>query len=157
VAAVSVRGIAAKVGVAPNAVYTYFPDKAAVVRALVDRLVGEAGRSGGAGDGARPWREGVEALALDLRAQLSAHPGAVTLLTGGPLTGPGARAVEGRLQDLLGTAGLGRADAARGAHLLVAHVLGSVALADGGQPADGEQYRWELHRLLDGLTGARPA
>ncbi|HZB21883.1 MAG TPA: helix-turn-helix domain-containing protein, partial [Blastococcus sp.] len=27
--AASVRGIAARVGVAPNAVYTYFPDKAA--------------------------------------------------------------------------------------------------------------------------------
>ncbi len=32
-AAASIRGIAAKVGVAPNAVYTYFPDKAAVVKA----------------------------------------------------------------------------------------------------------------------------
>ena len=32
--AASVRGIAARVGVAPNAVYTYFPDKAAVERAV---------------------------------------------------------------------------------------------------------------------------
>ncbi len=39
--AVSVRGIAARVGVAPNAVYTYFPGKAAVVQALVERLLGE--------------------------------------------------------------------------------------------------------------------
>src|SRR3954465_6587968 len=35
--AATLRGIAAKVGVAPNAVYTYFPDKAAVVKALVER------------------------------------------------------------------------------------------------------------------------
>jgi TetR/AcrR family tetracycline transcriptional repressor len=33
----SVRGIAARVGVAPNAVYTHFPDKAAVASALVGR------------------------------------------------------------------------------------------------------------------------
>ena len=39
--AASVRGIAARVGVAPNAVYTYFPDKAAVVKALVERLLWE--------------------------------------------------------------------------------------------------------------------
>ena len=39
--AASVRGIAAKVGVAPNAVYTYFRDKAAVFTALVERLLGE--------------------------------------------------------------------------------------------------------------------
>jgi AcrR family transcriptional regulator len=32
--AVSVRAIAAKVGVAPNAVYTYFPDKAAVIKRI---------------------------------------------------------------------------------------------------------------------------
>ena len=37
----SVRGIAAKVGVAPNAVYSYFPDKSSVIRALVERLFGE--------------------------------------------------------------------------------------------------------------------
>ena len=41
-AAASVRGIAAKVGVAPNAVYTYFPDKAAVVTALAERLLGQS-------------------------------------------------------------------------------------------------------------------
>ena len=37
----SLRGIAAKVGVAPNAVYTYFPDKSAIIRALVERLFSE--------------------------------------------------------------------------------------------------------------------
>jgi AcrR family transcriptional regulator len=39
--AASVRGIAARVGVAPNAVYTYFPDKASVIKALGERLPGE--------------------------------------------------------------------------------------------------------------------
>ena len=72
--AASIRGIAAKVGVAPNAVYTYFPDKAAVVKALVERLLGEVDHDVFA-DRSRPWRERVEALALDLRAHLSAHPG----------------------------------------------------------------------------------
>ena len=71
----SVRGIAARVGVAPNAVYTYFPDKAAVVRALVERLLGEVDHDVFA-DREQPWRERVEALALELRARLSAHRGA---------------------------------------------------------------------------------
>ena len=61
------RGIAARVGVAPNAVYTYFPDKAAVVKALVERLLGEVDHDVFA-DRSRPWRERVEALALELRA-----------------------------------------------------------------------------------------
>src|ERR671921_989297 len=68
--AASVRGIAARVGVAPNAVYTYFPDKAAVVRALVERLLGEVDH-GAFADRTQPWRHRVESLALELRARLS--------------------------------------------------------------------------------------
>jgi AcrR family transcriptional regulator len=37
--AASVRGIAARVGVAPDAVYIHFPGKAAVIQALVERLL----------------------------------------------------------------------------------------------------------------------
>src|SRR6201995_4451007 len=70
-AAVSVRGVAARVGVAPNAVYTYFPDKAAVIRALVDRLFGEIDH-GVFADRAQPWRQRVESLAVELRARRGA-------------------------------------------------------------------------------------
>jgi hypothetical protein len=44
--AASVRGIAVRVGVAPNAVYTYFPDKASVIKALGERLLGEVPQGG---------------------------------------------------------------------------------------------------------------
>src|SRR3954471_22207786 len=70
-AAVSVRGVAARVGVVPNAVYTYFPDKAAVVRALVERLLGEVNRDVFA-DRSQPWRLRVQALTLELRERLTA-------------------------------------------------------------------------------------
>ena len=83
----SIRGIAAKVGVAPNAVYTYFPDKAAVIRALVDRLFGEIDH-GVFADRTQPWRQRVESLAVELRARLAAHPGAVTLMIGQPRDRP---------------------------------------------------------------------
>ncbi len=59
--AASIRGIAAKVGVAPNAVYTYFPDKAAVIKGLVERLLGGSTTTcsptgnGPGGNGWRPW------------------------------------------------------------------------------------------------------
>ena len=125
--AASVRGIAARVGVAPNAVYTYFPDKAAVVKALVERLLGEVDHDVFA-DRRRPWRERVEALALDLRARLSAHPGAVSLMVGGPMDGPHALALNERLLELLADAGLDRTDAARASYLLIVYVFGSMAL-----------------------------
>ena len=101
----SVRGIAAKVGVAPNAVYTDFPDKAAVIRALVDRLFGEVDH-GDFTDRAQPWRQRVESLAVELRARLAAHPGAVTLMIGQPRIGPHALTLGERLLELFADAGL---------------------------------------------------
>ena len=133
--AASIRGIAARVGVAPNAVYTYFPGKAAVFEALVERLLGEVDHDAFA-DRSRPWRDRVEAVALELRQRLSAHPGAVPLLVGGPLNGPHALAINERLLQLLADAGLDPGDAARAAYLLFAYVVGSMALeiSDARQP-----------------------
>ncbi len=133
--AASVRGIAARVGVAPNAVYTYFPDKAAVVKALVERLLGGVDHDVFA-DRSRPWRERVEALALDLRAHLSTHPGAVGLMIGGPMDGPHALALNERLLELLADAGLDPTAAARASYLLIVYVFGSIALevADQHEP-----------------------
>jgi TetR/AcrR family transcriptional regulator, tetracycline repressor protein len=124
---VSVRGIAARVGVAPNAVYTYFADKAAVIRALVERLFGEVDH-GVFADRAQPWRQRVESLAVELRARLAAHPGAVILMIGQPRTGPNALALSERLLQLFADAGLTPTDAARASHLLFGYVFSSVAL-----------------------------
>src|SRR5439155_20190767 len=63
--AVTVRGIAAQVGVAPNAVYTYFPGKAAVLRALVERLLSEVDPDGLTGPN-RPWRQRLRSWAAEL-------------------------------------------------------------------------------------------
>ncbi|HET6625421.1 MAG TPA: TetR/AcrR family transcriptional regulator [Nocardioidaceae bacterium] len=133
--AASIRRIAAEVGVAPNAVYTYFPDKAAMERAVVERLLGDVDH-GAFSARNHPWRRRVEALALDLRANLAAHPGAVPLFMGGPMGGPHALGLNEQLLELLDDAGLGPQDAARAAYLLVVFVLGSLALnvADLRQP-----------------------
>jgi TetR/AcrR family tetracycline transcriptional repressor len=125
--AASVRGIAARVGVAPNAVYTYFPDKAAVIKALVERLLGEVDQDVFA-DRTQPWRLRVESLALELRHRLTAHPGAVPLMIGGPMNGPQALTLNERLLQLLADAGLEPADAARASYLLIVYVFGSIAL-----------------------------
>jgi TetR/AcrR family tetracycline transcriptional repressor len=125
--AASVRGIAAKVGVAPNAVYTYFPDKAAIIRALVERLFGEVDH-GVFADRAQPWRQRVESLAIELQARLAAHPGAVILMIGQPRTGPHTLALGERLLELFADAGLTPTAAARASHLLFGYVFSSVAL-----------------------------
>ena len=154
--AASVRAIAARVGVAPNAIYTYFPDKAAVVDALVERLHGEVDHDVFA-DRSQPWRERVEALALELRAKLSAHPGAVSLLVGSRLDGPVAQALTERLLQLLADAGLDPTDAARASYLRFVHIFGSLVLevADVRQavPLPAESERIATRRLA---FSARP-
>lgn len=125
--AASIRGIAAAVGVAPNAVYTYFPDKAAVVEALIERLLGEVNHDVFA-DRTQPWRLRLEALALELRQRLSDHPGAVPMMMGAPLNGPHALTLNERLLELLADAGLGPVAAARAAYLLIVYAFGSIAL-----------------------------
>jgi TetR/AcrR family transcriptional regulator, tetracycline repressor protein len=155
--AASVRGIAARVGVAPNAVYTYFPDKAAVFKALVERLLGKVDH-GVFADRKQPWRQRVESLALELRALLAAHPGRVTLLIGGPMDGPHALALNERLLELLGDAGLDPTDAARAAYLLIVYVFGSMALevadvATAG-PLPPESERVALRRSAFAATPA---
>jgi TetR/AcrR family tetracycline transcriptional repressor len=133
--AASVRGIAARIGVAPNAVYTYFADKAAVYEAIVERLLGEVDH-GVFADREKPWPQRVESLALELRARLSAHPGAVPLMVNSPLVGPRALALNERLLELFADAGLDATEAARGSYLLIVYVFGSVALevADAYRP-----------------------
>jgi TetR/AcrR family tetracycline transcriptional repressor len=134
-AAVSIRGIAGRVGVAPNAVYTYFPDKAAVVKALVERLLSQVNRDAFV-DRAQPWRLRVEALALELRQRLTTHSGVVPLMISAPVNGPQALALHEALLDLLADAGLSPADAPRTSYLLFVYMLGSIVLlvADAEEP-----------------------
>jgi TetR/AcrR family transcriptional regulator, tetracycline repressor protein len=141
---VSVRGIAAQVGVAPNAVYTYFPDKAAVLQALVEHLLGQVNHDQFT-DPTVPWRDRIRALAVELRTELLAHPGAVHLLLASPLNGPNALAVGETMLGILADAGLDRDAAARASYLLSIYVLGSIALKvaglDHGGPPPPENER----------------
>jgi AcrR family transcriptional regulator len=155
VEAASVRGIAARIGVAPNAVYTYFDDKAAIHEAIVQRLLGEVDR-GVFADREMPWPQRVESLALELRARLSAHPGAVPLLVSGPLGGPRGLALNERLLELFADAGLDAAEAARRSYLLIVYVFGSVALevADAHRPGPLEPESERVQRRREAFAQA---
>jgi TetR/AcrR family transcriptional regulator, tetracycline repressor protein len=157
VEAVSVRSIAARLGVAPNAVYTYFPSRAAVLQAVVDRLIGEQDLDVLGGDA--PWPERVRAFALGVRANLLRHPGAAGLLMGTPMSGPNALEVVERLLAVLAEAGLSPLDAARAGHAIIAHVLGAIALEasefDPTKPAPPEPDRVVARRLRFAALSAK--
>ncbi|WP_163163418.1 TetR/AcrR family transcriptional regulator [Arthrobacter sp. Alg241-R88] len=159
--AASVRGIAARVGVAPNAVYTYFPDKAAVVKAIVEHLLGQVDLAVFS-DRDVPWRQRIESLALELRERLTAHPGAVNLMIGGPMDGPRALALNEHLMETLQDSGLDAAEAAKASYLLIVYVFGSIALETaelGGQRgggSEGERIASRLEEFSAIPAGAYP-
>lgn len=148
---VTIRGIAARVGIAPNAVYTYFPDKAAVLHGLAEQLLGRV-HDNQPRDPSLPWRDRVHTLARDLRNELLAHPGSVYLLLG---NSPGAQAIGAGLLAILTDAGLDPDTAADAAHLLTVHILGSVALETTDPASATGRFQWGLDRLLDGLATYR--
>lgn len=125
--ALSVRALAAEVGLTPNAVYTYFPTKDALLAAVTDALLGRAPVAG-LTDAERPWRDRVVTFALGLRSLLLEHPGAVPLLLASGFRGPHALAVGEALLAALADAGLSPDDAARASYALTTHLLGTVAL-----------------------------
>jgi TetR/AcrR family tetracycline transcriptional repressor len=148
-AAVSVRGVAAALGLTPTALYTYFDSKSALQAAMVEQLltgVAEAASSRSSGEVYRDhdappaaWRDRVLALAVALRERLVAHAGAVVLITSGPLDGTRARDVAEALIAGFVDAGLDPDDAARAGHAVRAHVIGWVALETARRAAPEQQ------------------
>ncbi|WP_454859569.1 TetR/AcrR family transcriptional regulator [Promicromonospora soli] len=155
--ALSVRALAAEVGLTATAVYTYFPTKDAVVAAATDGLLGRAPIADLA-DRRRPGRDRVIGFALGLRRLLLDHPGAVPLLLRSGFNGPHALAVGEGLLVALADAGLTPDDAARASYLLTTHLLGTVALdvaEPGGADAGGDDARTAVRRaVLENLPGA---
>lgn len=125
--ALSIRRLAGKVGLAPNAIYTYFPDKAALLRAVVDRILGESDAAGLIAQDA-PWRERILAVALDLRRRLLAHPGSALLFMTAPIDGPNSLGLGEGLLAALAESGLAPDDAARASYAIIVYVLGAIAL-----------------------------
>ncbi|NKY41809.1 TetR/AcrR family transcriptional regulator [Nocardia cerradoensis] len=68
--AVSIRAVATALGLGPMSLYTYVPDKQALIIAMVDWVAGEDAPI----DPAAPLRERLAAVARGVRAELLAHP-----------------------------------------------------------------------------------
>jgi AcrR family transcriptional regulator len=135
-AGASIRRIAAAVDAPPGAVYTYFPDREAVVEAVVERVLGEVEQATPCIPD-QPWRDTIEAIALALRERLAAHPGVVLLLVNGPMKGPNALLLQERLLGLLTDAGVAGESGMRGAYVVMVYVVGSMALEAADSPSVG--------------------
>ena len=145
--AVSVRGVAGALGLTPTAMYTYYPNKQALLAGMVEQVLGRLDfgveSADAAADAPAPAgaaRTRVLALAHCLRDLLVERAGAVGLLLATPLHGTNAARLDQALLAAFTGAGLDLGAAGRAAHAVRIHVLGAVAFdaAEAGRLVDAE-------------------
>lgn len=121
----TVRALAAKLGVAVTAVYWHVGDKQALLDGLVDRIIGQIGEVSARGRGAEAR---LVSVGRSLRRSLLGQPGLVGLVhrqgRTAALFQPARRVLVRELLD----AGLVGADAALAVHAILNLVVGSVLI-----------------------------
>ncbi|MGN7778872.1 TetR/AcrR family transcriptional regulator [Mycolicibacterium sp. 22603] len=154
---VTIRAVAAALGAAPMAIYTYVPGKAELLDLMLDAVYQQMPRADLTG---MPWRDRVSAIADENRAMLARHRWVVDLPTTRPPLGPGMMT---KYEHELGAFdGLGLTDLEMDAALT--HVLGFVdsvsriaiaaraAAEDSGE--NDEQWWQRVGPLLDRVLDA---
>lgn len=150
----SVRSVAARLGLRPNALYTYVEHREDLERLIVERALAELPSL----DESLDPRSRLRQRCLDLHEVLCQHPGAAALAMRAPMDGPAARGLGELLLGDLADCGSSDADAARAAYLLIVYVLGTVALAvaeTSGTPPLPDEHDWVAARY-EALGGLDP-
>ncbi|MCW2966618.1 MAG: transcriptional regulator, TetR family [Solirubrobacteraceae bacterium] len=132
--AVSMRAVAARLGVTPMALYRHVGDKQGLLDGLVERILAELPIP----DAARPWAERLDTLGASLRATAARHPDAFVLLLRRPAVTPAALRVRDAVYSALRDAGVAEADVPRAERLLSTFMLGFAASEAGGRFAHHE-------------------
>jgi TetR/AcrR family tetracycline transcriptional repressor len=144
----SMRRLAETLGVMPNALYTYFPSKAAILDAVLDDLVGDVERPGQRAT----WRRALISLMSSYRRLLLAQPGLIALTVSRPMLGPNALQLREDMLTLLRRGGLDDDSAVSAFLSLFAYTTGFVAFETARTPGkrDAEQRTrgYRLHASL---------
>jgi AcrR family transcriptional regulator len=153
--ALSMRALAARLGVVPGALYRHVRNKEQLYDLVLDAVLAEVDCRA---DPTRPWTAQVATLAHRLRAALEHHPGVAALLKVRDPVSPASLALaEAFLAPLL-TAGLSGPEAALAFRLIYDYTLG-FALADPSSPAEQRlrdtATRQQLEAFLRGLPADR--
>jgi AcrR family transcriptional regulator len=155
--ALSVRSVATRLGVNPNALYTYVDSRAALERELVERVLAESDVALLAAP-TRDWRGRILDYALSLREAMLRHPAVALLIMTAPMDGPTALLVGERLIEAFTQGGLAPAEASRASYALMVQVLGFLALevaeTEGRPPLPPEEERIARRRAALGFLDA---
>jgi TetR/AcrR family tetracycline transcriptional repressor len=144
----TMRRLADALGVMPNALYTYFPDKDAILDAVLDDLLGDVKRSGRG----TSWRHALASLMGSYRRLLLTQSGLIALTVSRPMHGANALRLREDMLTLLREGHLDDADAVSAFLALFAYTTGFVAFETARVPGkrDAEQraHGYRLHASL---------
>ena len=151
--ALSMRALAAHLGVVPGALYRYVRGKEQLHDLVLDAVLGETDCRTNAGE---PWTLQIATLARRLRSVLESHPGTAALLkTRDPLSPTSLDLAEAFLTPLL-AAGLPGREAALAFRVIYDYTLG-FALADPTSPAEQRLRDTATREKLRAFFRALPA
>jgi AcrR family transcriptional regulator len=134
-AGVSMRAVAARLGVTAMSLYHHVRDKDDLLDGLVERLLAELSLP----DSDLPGEERLHALASSMRRTATCHPDAFSLLLGRPVATPAALAVRQVAYTALRDAGVPDELVPRTERLLSTFVIGFAASEVGGRFAAHDQ------------------
>jgi AcrR family transcriptional regulator len=153
--ALSMRAIAARLGVVPGALYRHVRSKEQLYDLVLDAVLAEVSCQP---DPGAPWAAQVAVLARRLRAVLEHHPGIAALLKARDPVSPASLAVAEAFLTPLSAAGLPGHRAALAFRLIYDYTVG-FALGDPTSPAEQRlrdtATRQELHAFLRSLPASR--
>ncbi len=157
-AAVSMRAVAARLGVTAMSLYHHVRDKDDLLDGLVERLLAELQLP----DPSLPGEERLHALARSMRQAAARHPDAFPLLLGRPVATPAALAVRDVAYAALRDAGVPDELVPRAERLLSTFVIGFAASEVGGRFAAHDQavrdadFEWAWRQIVAGLERSSP-
>jgi TetR/AcrR family transcriptional regulator, tetracycline repressor protein len=140
--ALTIRKLAAELGVTPMALYWHFHGKDELLDGLVDRLWGEVDATV---DRNAPWTEQIRGLFESLLKVLRTHPAAPELLQHSKKQGDAALHVTELALDILRTAGFSPEDASFAARSALATGI-SLVMSEPGIESLDDAERAELQR-----------
>jgi TetR/AcrR family tetracycline transcriptional repressor len=158
--ALSMRRLAQRLGVAPNALYSHVAGRDDLIDALLDDTLGEVR----APDPQRgDWREGIETIMRRTYAVLLAHPDLVPLYVARRgARGPRAIALGEAMLQMLSRGGIEGDAATEAMRTLIVHTIGFAAFATGDALPPGQStltpkaletlFARSLSWLLDGIA-----
>jgi TetR/AcrR family tetracycline transcriptional repressor len=133
----TMRRLAGELGVEAMSLYHWFPNKAAILDALVEAAIRETATRVDATPEAG-WRANLRALAMGYRQVLLAHPNTVPCMGGRPGKSVETMRFIERMLDVLRSDGLSPVYAVRSMQSVLAYINGAVSAEIGRDEPPGE-------------------